>query len=159
MGPPHLTLNLPGLFVFCYSIVFLACFFLFLRGGLCLLFWFLSANKNAVFVLQIWWLLLQHWFTTCFSIVCFGHCFCCFSGFLFLEVGMFSVLSSSPKKHNKLFAWFWILLFLFIFLVLSLVLICVGLSCPIKKQTQKPWNSNKPPKQKCNINLENQFFS
>ena len=105
-------------------------------GELCLLFWFLLVNKNAVFpaILFLGVMVVQNmFFVFCLWILIF----CCVFGFLFLKVECF--LCCPFVKRNTIDSLLASILcsFLFMFLVLSLVLILVGMSVPIKKETPK----------------------
>ena len=139
--PPHLTLNLPCVFVFVFLLFCLLCLFrfvLFLWVGLCLLFWFLLVNNNAVFtaILVVFGRNVgsRYMFQFCFGILFL----LCFFAFLFLEVGNVLCIVFCQKNHNRLFACFGILFFYSSSWLFPLVLILVGLSFSIKKQAQNP---------------------
>ena len=133
------------LLIICVSVRCLFCVFL------CLLFVF-QRNKNLVFhaILVFFGVM---WAQTMFPILFLDlDFFCCVFGFLFLEVGVLSVLSFLSKGFRVDSCLFWIL-----YVVLRLHFfgggIFVGLSFPIKKQSRNPGTRKKSPKRQIIVQL------
>ena len=150
--PPHLTLDLPCffdcfifvfvirflfVFFFCFVCLFVYALHLFLWVESCLLFLFLFVNKNTVFLAILVFLGVVFVKNT---FLLLDPVFCAF-WLLFLEVGMFSLLSSCQRKHNRLFACLDLVLFIVHCSVFSFDF--CWFVCPYQEGNPKKQNSKK----------------